>query len=165
MKEFITENIFPEFECDYHSKSPSFFIKDSKYPFDLSSDYLDKLEMLAHSHPTGRSRLCLHQKNSSLHQEMIIAMSAKSYIPPHRQPGRKKSYSLIRGELKVHFFTSEGILEREVHMRTAEYSGPSYLFFSSDIYHMPVAVTNMCIYLEILEGAYDQQNFHVAPWV
>lgn len=111
-----------------------------------------------------RSRICLHQSLDSKVQQMLIAFHAKSFIGPHRQVGREKSYVIMDGAATVAFFDEQGVLTEKVVLSDIKQSGPSLIHFTSSLWHIFVPQTEYVVYLETLEGPFNTELTEYAPW-
>lgn len=68
-----------------------------------------KLKLIASRNSKKRSRICIHKNNNEKTQEMIIALSNKSFIAPHIHPnGKSESYHVIEGKMNVYVFDKNG---------------------------------------------------------
>jgi cupin fold WbuC family metalloprotein len=55
-----------------------------------------------------RARICAHKTNDDALHEMLIAISAKSYIHPHKHLGKSESFHIIDGLVDVVVFDDQG---------------------------------------------------------
>ena len=93
----------------------STILTDSNYTI-VDQKVIEKLKILASQSNLKRSRLCLHQNHSDKVQEMVITVSRVSYIPPHRQLNKKKSYNIIEGRMMIFFFDKSGNILQKIEM-------------------------------------------------
>lgn len=130
----------------------------------ISQLQLAQLKTQAQQSPRYRERLCLHASPTDPVQEMVIALAQPTYIPPHRQLNKRKSYLLIEGELAVVFFDNTGRLIHTVRMGTVE-SGLNFLYsFSAEVWHTAFPLTAVAVYLETIAGPYQPRQTEFAPW-
>lgn len=114
----------------------------------------DLLLDTAHKSKLSRSRLCLHSSPSSPTQEMIICLLHSAQLPTHSHPiDRHESYHVLRGCLRVVTFDSLGCISSRYSLKR----GDLYWQQGGTIHHTS-ALTDFCIYHEILYGAYLPQS-------
>ena len=114
-----------------------------------------KLKLIASRNPKKRSRICIHKNNNEKTQEMIIALSNKSFIAPHIHPnGKSESYHVIEGKMNVYVFDKNGKKIKLVKMGDYKSNLDFFYRMSKGYYHMPIAVSKWCIYHEVYSGPF-----------
>ena len=114
-----------------------------------------KLKLIASRNPKKRSRICIHKNNNEKTQEMIIALSNKSFIAPHIHPnGKSESYHVIEGKMNVYVFDKNGKKIKIVKMGDYKSNLDFFYRMSRGYYHMPIAVSKWCIYHEVYSGPF-----------
>ncbi|OUR93618.1 hypothetical protein A9Q84_19305 [Halobacteriovorax marinus] len=110
-----------------------------------------------------RYRYCMHIDHNALIQEMVIAMTNKSYNRPHRHPaGITESYHLIRGKLMVLFFDDSGAITKKVFLHS---EGNQLLRMNAPVYHMVISLCETSLYHETLTGPFDKDSVvEYADW-
>ena len=129
---------------------------------DITRSEIDRLIHLAKRSAEQRARICLHRTHSDPVQEMIIAMTPRSYVRPHRQVGFEKSYILLAGSLTFHSFDACG---KHLHSRCLSRDGIIATRFDAGQWHS--AQTNapdVAVYIETLRGPFSQANTQWADW-
>lgn len=107
-----------------------------------------------------RARLCLHPGPDDPVQEMLIAVAAGSWIPPHRQVGKEKSYLVLQGELAVVRFADE----QPAHAVRLGASGAFLYRFDATTWHTVVVPDGIAVYLETVAGPWRAEGTEFAPW-
>lgn len=127
---------------------------------------VDKLKVLAAKSPIKRSRICLHKSLKDNTNEMIIALMRDSYMPPHIHPDSKsESYHVIEGKMKVFIFNKNGKLSKVIKMGDYKSGDIFYYRMNKGFYHMPVSLTNFCIYHETYSGPFNKvKDVHFPKW-
>ena len=127
---------------------------------------IEKLKVLARKSPIKRSRICLHKSLKDNTNEMIIALMKDSYIPPHIHPNSKsESYHVIEGKMKVFIFNKNGQISKVIKMGEYKSGNTFYYRMNKGFYHMPVSVTNFCIYHETYSGPFNKKkDVHFPKW-
>jgi glucose-6-phosphate isomerase len=130
------------------------------------SKIVKKLKTLAKKSPLKRSRICLHKSIKNNTNEMIIALMKDSYIPPHIHPDKKsESYHIIEGKMNVFIFNKKGKLSKIIKMGDYKSGNIFYYRMNKGYYHMPVSLTNFCIYHETYSGPFNKKkDVHFPKW-
>ena len=78
---------------------------------------------------------------SIFRQEMVIQVQKDSYIAPHRQIGKTKTYIILEGEMNVFFFDSMGDIVNKSILRPWGKEGSTVLRFDSSPWHTILSTT------------------------
>ena len=123
------------------------------YPLYISSSQVESLKQLATTTTSGVSRICCHEDPSSLIQIMLIALT------------KSKRYDFIRDNIPglLIFLCLEGSLEIETisedHVsNTFQLSNGESLTVPRSYWRKTFALTDVSVYLECIEGAFDRQK-------
>lgn len=144
-----------------HSKSGAIFLTDN--PKSLNFHDIQRLKDLANASGRDRFRYCLHGGPADIIQHMVLAMGRSVYIPPHRQVGRDKSYTLIEGEMRVVLFTERGEIFHVFEMGLSGAGEKPFLVrFDSGIWHTVFPLTSQVVYQELLIGTFAGTEY--ADW-
>lgn len=133
-------------------------------PIEIGKDELEKLRILARKSPNMRARYCLHKDHQDKIQEMIIAVCTESYICPHRQINKKKSYITFEGEMVIAFFNECGKVTEKFKMGSPDKDYPFIYRFSGDRWHTVVSLSEIAIYLETIQGPFRKGDTEFAIW-
>jgi len=125
---------------------------------------LEALRRDARTNPLKRARINLHQSPEDIIQEMVIALCKGSYICPHRQRNKEKSYSLIEGEMIVAFFNDLGRCTRSIRMGRERDRDPVVYRFASDEWHTVISLSETVIYVETTSGPYRPEETEFVSW-
>ena len=66
--------------------------------------------------PRGRARICAHRDSSNRLHEMLIGISAASYVRPHRHEDKSESFHLVEGNADVVILSDDGAIEDVVEL-------------------------------------------------
>ncbi len=145
------------------SKESEFNDKDI---IEVNRETVEYLIQRAAESPRKRYRLCLHHSPDFIVNEMVIVGNHDTYVHPHRHPkGKDESYAIIQGDMVVFIFDNNGNVIR--HVKMGEYgSGKTVLYrLSSDLWHLPVPLTEWVVYHEIFTGPFRKElDVEYAPW-
>lgn len=133
--------------------------------FAVGPKRLEQLRFLAQQSPLRRARICLHQDHSDPIQEMVIGIFRGSFIRPHRQTNKRKSYAMIEGQILVVFFNEQGDVDRKILMGLGNSEQVFIYSFCAGQWHMPVAVSDFAVYLETMPGPYSENETEYPPWM
>ncbi len=133
----------------------------NQLPARIDSADLDELAEAARASPRQRARIILHGSHADSVQEMVIAITSATYIMPHRQLDREKSYLLLRGRLGVVFFDDAGA--RVDRFTLGGQSGDATLLrFDAGRWHSVVSAEPLSIYIETAAGPHEGSDW--ADW-
>jgi cupin fold WbuC family metalloprotein len=130
----------------------------------ITSKQLRDLQQRASDDPKRRARICLHKDHRDRLQEMVIAICKDSYICPHRQIDKLKTYKLVVGNMLVVFFNESGIVEQKIEMGSIEEGKTAVFRFSSHRWHTVISLTEITIYMETIAGPYSREETEFASW-
>ena len=70
--------------------------------------YIDFLKAASIKSSKGRARICMHKNPHEIIHEMLISISNKSYIRPHKHHNKSESFHLVEGEADIILFNEDG---------------------------------------------------------
>lgn len=142
------------------------FAEGSRAPVNRAT--IARLKEMALAAPDRRSRFCLHQNHDDPVQEMIIVLAQGTRVPPHRQIGKRKSYYLFEGRLRLRFYDEGGRWGDEVYL-SASHEGEEgaalsfALRFDASVWHTVFPETPFVVYLETIQGPFNPQGTDWSP--
>ena len=120
-----------------------------------NKNIVSKIKTLAKKTKNKRARVCIHKNLASKTNEMIIALKKGSYIRPHRHPHSKsESYHVIEGKMDVYVFSRKGKKVKVINMGDYKSKLNFYYRMNKSFFHLPVAVSNWCVYHEVYSGPF-----------
>lgn len=139
------------------------FADDSRAIIDQTM--IARLKEMALAAPDRRSRFCLHQRHDDPVQEMMIVLSHNTRVPPHRQVGKRKSYYLFEGALRLRFYSDDGAPREEMRLVAGhDPAAAGFAFrFDASVWHTVFPETPFTVYLETIQGPFDPQGTDWAP--
>jgi len=102
--------------------------------------------------PRGRARICAHRSADENLHEMLIAITAESYVRPHRHHGKSESFHLVEGEADVVILSEQGSVEDVIAL------GPGANFFyrlDAPRYHTVLPRSPVLVIHETTNGPFD----------
>lgn len=138
-----------------------FFDKDD---IEVNRQHIAQVQRAAKQDPLRRARLCLHHDYNDKVQEMIIAVCRDSYICPHRQLHKYKTYTMIKGSMLVPFFDDDGRVVRKIKMGEMTSREVFIHRFSSNQWHTVVPLSDIVVYIETIAGPYVKDETEWATW-
>jgi cupin fold WbuC family metalloprotein len=111
-----------------------------------------------------RARICAHRSNDDRLHEMVIAISASSYIRPHRHMGKSESFHIVEGVVDVVFFSDEGRINDVIQLGDAE-SGLNFFYrLSESLFHTLLIRSDVLVMHEVTNGPLVREQTIVAPF-
>jgi cupin fold WbuC family metalloprotein len=120
-------------------------------------------ERAAHS-PRKRCRLCTHPDHNAAQQEMLIVMSADSYVQPHRHFGKGETFTVFEGEVDALVFDEQGGLSDVIAM--GPYGSGRQFFYRMPerVFHTMIFRAPWLVYLETTVGPFSRDSSEGADW-
>ena len=116
------------------------------------------LKAQAQSSPRKRARICAHKSNDDALHEMVIVISAASYIHPHRHVGKSESFHIIEGEVDVAVFDEAGAITDVIELG-APGSGRRFFYrLSESAFHTLLIRTDYLIVHEVTNGPFARDG-------
>ena len=101
-----------------------------------------------------RARLCAHHDNSDAVHEMIIALTRKSYIHPHKHQGKSESFHIIEGEADVVLLDDEGHISDIIELGVAGSGRAVYYRLDQEIFHTLNIRSDFLVIHEVTTGPF-----------
>jgi cupin fold WbuC family metalloprotein len=130
----------------------------------LDPPLLKRLEKMAAADPDGRARICLHADDAEPVQQMIIAFTKRSVIPPHRHHQKHESYTVISGEIDLVLYDDDGRESRVVELSAEDPEKARMAQLRGDCFHTVVPRSEMVVMLEVTNGPFDRARTELADW-
>lgn len=130
----------------------------------LSSKEIEFLKTKAACSKRGRARLCIHLSvESSLH-EMLIALSKKTYVRPHKHLGKGESFHIIEGNLKIVIFDDQGNISKTISMGDYRSGNKFYYKLSKSCFHTVIPLSDFVVFHETTNGPFKREDTIYAQW-
>ena len=125
----------------------------------LGRDDIKKLKKWTIKSPKKRFRICLHNDQSHLTQEMLICTSGYSYIRPHKHPKNiSESYHVLEGALRIYILNNNAKILKIINLSSPgekKYKSKNLIYrVSSPLYHLTVPLTKWTVYHEVTTGPF-----------
>jgi cupin fold WbuC family metalloprotein len=130
----------------------------------LGDEEIAFLKRQAAASPRKRARICAHKTNDDALHEMVIAISAKSYIRPHRHVSKSESFHIVEGEVDVAVFDDDGRVT-EVIQLGAPGSGRRFFYrLSHSAFHTLLIRSDFLVVHEVTNGPFSREGTVQAPF-
>jgi cupin fold WbuC family metalloprotein len=94
---------------------------------------------------------------------MVIRLEYNSYIAPHRQLDKSKSYIQLKGKMYLLFFNEFGELH-EATLLGAWGKETSIVRFDASVWHTILPIRGATVYVESIQGPYKLNGTDFADW-
>ena len=141
--------MFPE------SIQPNFGVIGNKF-VDFQS-ILD-LEVASKQSIKFRSRICLHDTNESVIQEMLLFLERKTVIDIHKHLDRDETYILIHGEIELNLYTESKELTKTINLTPFSEQGVFIFKTLKNQWHSLRVLSETAILFEITSGPFIKKN-------
>jgi len=111
-----------------------------------------------------RVRLSAHGDIADKLHEMIIVLTGKGYIRPHKHSGKSESFHIIEGLLDVVIFGEDGKVADVIQMGDYASGRIFYYRIPDAIYHAPFVKSDSAVFHEVTNGPFSRTDTIFAPW-
>jgi cupin fold WbuC family metalloprotein len=130
----------------------------------LGDEDIAFLKHQAQTSARKRARICAHRSNDDLLHEMVIAISAASYIHPHRHLDKSESFHIVEGQVDVAVFSDTGEIVDVIQLGEAGSGREFYYRLSDSAYHTLLIRTDYLVVHEVTNGPFDPSRSALAPF-
>jgi cupin fold WbuC family metalloprotein len=130
----------------------------------IGKDEIDFLKRQAAANPRGRARICAHKSNQDPLHEMVIAITAQSYIHPHRHVGKSESFHIVEGEVDIVVFDEGGGIVDIIGLGAIGSGRKFYYRLSENWFHTLLVRTDFLVVHEVTNGPFVREKTLLAPF-
>lgn len=130
----------------------------------LGDAEIEFLKKQARISPRKRARICAHKTNDDALHEMVIVISADSYIHPHRHVGKSESFHIVEGEVDVAVFDDTGKLSEVIQLGAPASGRCFYYRLSESAFHTLLIRSDYLIVHEVTNGPFDRDRTVLATF-
>jgi len=130
----------------------------------LGAQHIDFLKRQAASNARGRARICAHRGNEDRLHEMLIAISADSYIRPHKHLNKVESFHIVEGSVDVVVFDERGEIAEVLELGDISTGRSFYYRLSDSLYHTLVIHGDVLVVHEVTNGPFLREETVLAPF-
>jgi len=129
-----------------------FVAKDSIVAF--GDEELEFVKKAAAKSERGRARICAHHTSEDLLHEMLIAITPRSYIRPHRHLEKSESFHVVEGIVDVIVFSENGDITKIIELGEPG-SGRSFFYrMSESKFHTLLIHSQILVVHEVTNGPF-----------
>ena len=144
-------------------------INDEVYIAEDSIVQIDSGEMTTLKEQAGRNsrhrvRVCAHKNAQDRLHEMLIVLTEKVYIRPHKHLNKTESFHVIDGTATVVFFNDDGGIEEVIRIGDSRSGKPFYFRNDDARYHTQIITSGCLAFHEITNGPFNPADTVFAPW-
>lgn len=111
-----------------------------------------------------RARICAHKSNDDTLHEMLIAISAGSYIHPHKHPDKSESFHIIDGIVDVVVFDDQGGIIEVLKLGDTRSGRNFYYRLSQSTFHTLLIRSDFLIVHEVTNGPFSRDKTLLADF-
>lgn len=111
-----------------------------------------------------RARICAHKTNDDTLHEMILVISASSYIQPHKHIGKSESFHIIEGKVDIVILDENGAVTDVVELGEAGTGRQFYYRLSESVFHTLLIRTDFVVFHEVTNGPFARHQTIFAPF-
>lgn len=130
----------------------------------LGDEEIAFLKRQAQVNARKRARICAHKTNDDTLHEMVIAISAASYIHPHKHLGKSESFHIVEGEVDVAVLDDTGTVVDVIQLGAIGSGRKFYYRLSKSAFHTLLIRTEFLVVHEVTNGPFDRDRTVLAPF-
>jgi cupin fold WbuC family metalloprotein len=130
----------------------------------LGGDEVMFLKSAALQSKKKRARICAHLTNEDTLHEMLIAISSKSYIQPHKHEQKSESFHIIEGIVDVVIFNDDGGIYKIIELGDGKSGRSFYYRMSESRFHTLYLQSDLLIMHEVTNGPFQKGSSIPAPF-
>jgi cupin fold WbuC family metalloprotein len=138
-------------------KSPEVFLAEGPIS-EVGGTEIEILKAAVKASPKKRARINAHPGGEDALHEMIIAIDARSYIRPHKHPGKSEAFHIVEGEVDIVVFDDKGEIDRIVALGALGSGRAFYYRMSEPFFHTLIIRSEVLIVHEITNGPFRPQG-------
>jgi cupin fold WbuC family metalloprotein len=122
------------------------------------------LKRQATANPRGRARICAHRSSDAPLHEMLIVISARSYIRPHKHLRKSESFHIVEGSVDVVMLDDAGEVIEVIELGDASTGRDFYYRLSDSVFHTLVIHGDFLVVHEVTDGPFVKEETVLAPF-
>lgn len=130
----------------------------------VSQAELAFLTAKAAQNPRRIARLCTHRDLSDPLHEMVIVNRRETYIRPHKNTLKPKSFLVLEGKMDVVMFSDDGEVTGVFHLGAYGSGLAHYFRLHETRFHTLVTRTEQVVFQETTIGPFQPSDTVFAPW-
>jgi cupin fold WbuC family metalloprotein len=130
----------------------------------LGPPALDFLKLQAKRNPRKRARLCTHVGVGDPLHEMLIVNLRDTYVRPHKNTDKPKSFQILEGVMDVVMFDDAGEVRGVTRLGHYGSGLPSYFRLHETRFHTLRTITDLVLFQETTIGPFRPGDTVFAPW-
>jgi cupin fold WbuC family metalloprotein len=130
----------------------------------LDAEQMSFLKQQAQSSSRKRARICAHRSNDDALHEMLIAISADSYIRPHKHASKIESFHIIEGLVDVVVFDDAGAIVDVIELGDISSGKNFYYRLSDSLFHTLLIRSDFLTMHEVTNGPFVANETLFAPF-
>ena len=130
----------------------------------IGSEEIAFLKSQSSSNQRGRARICAHKTNEDMLHEMIIAISASSYIHPHKHLGKSESFHVIEGVVDVAILSEVGEVVDVIELREQGTGRTLFYRLAQSMFHTLIIKSDYLVLHEVTNGPFIKENTILADF-
>lgn len=127
-------------------------------------DEISFIKKVALETPRLRARICAHLTGEDLLHEMLIAISCKSYIHPHRHVIKSESFHVVEGIVDIIVLDEWGEISEIVELGPPGSGRPFYYRMSESKFHTLRIHSNILVVHEVTNGPLEANGTVMAEF-
>jgi cupin fold WbuC family metalloprotein len=130
----------------------------------LGAEQVSFLKQQAANSVRRRARICAHRLDGDSLHEMLIAVSADSYVHPHKHRGKVESFHVIEGRVDVVVLDDTGAIVDAIELGDVSSGKPFYYRLADSLFHTLLIHSDFLVMHEVTNGPFAPGESILAPF-
>ena len=130
----------------------------------LGDEQIAFLKRQAQASPRKRARICAHKTNNDALHEMLIVISADSYIHPHKHLAKSESFHIVEGEVDVAVFDDAGAVVDVIELGPPGSGRQFYYRLDHGAFHTLLIRSDYLVVHEVTNGPFARDRTVMAAF-
>ena len=145
------------------TKTNVLFFKKNNSKILNNKDFLFLRKISKNRKNFGKSRICMHNDEKSLLNEMLIFHKKNSLVKPHKHTNKTESFFVIKGKLDIIFFDNKGNITKFLTLTDFNSKGNFYYQIPKNLYHTQIFHEDT-FFLEFSKGPFQKKGTIIPKW-
>lgn len=147
----------------FKQKAEEVWVTESPLTY-VSAEEIRTLKERAAATAKQRMRICAHPDSSDRLHEMLIVLTGKTYIRPHKHTNKSESMHIIEGLADAVFFDDAGKVSEIISLGDYASGKPFYYRIAEPRYHTLLIRSEFLVFHETTNGPFNRADTTFAPW-
>ena len=130
----------------------------------LTWETVEALKLQVRNNASHKARICIHDSMSAGVHQMLIGLSDKVYVRPHKHRSKDESIHVIEGRARLVIFDETGRITEVMELGGTDPGRHFFTRLGPGIYHTLIVESEIFVFHETIAGPFNREDTVWAPW-